>query len=128
MPDTVLPAPAPQAFDALMRARGQALRANDPPPATAAAWQQRRAALRQAMLEAMGPVPPTPCALEPRVLGVLQRPGYRIEKLVFQSRPDVWVTASLYLPGGTSGRRPAVLAVHGHWAGARRDPVVQARC
>ena len=23
---------------------------------------------------------------------------------------------------------PAVLAVHGHWAGARRDPVVQARC
>jgi cephalosporin-C deacetylase-like acetyl esterase len=124
MPDPTLP----QAFDALMRARGQSLRAQDQPPATLAAWQTRRQELRRAMLAAMGPMPDKPCALEPRVLGTLKRPGYRIEKLVFQSRPDVWVTGSLYLPDPARQARPAVLAVHGHWAGARRDPVVQARC
>ncbi len=80
------------------------------------------------MLEAMGPVPDKACALEPRVLGTLKRPGYRIEKLVFQSRPDLWVTGSLYLPDPAGDARPAVLVVHGHWPGARRDPVVQARC
>jgi cephalosporin-C deacetylase-like acetyl esterase len=128
MPDTVLPQPLPDAFDALMRARAQALRAKDAPPATLAEWQTRRGVLRRAMLQAMGPVPADACPLEPRTLGVLKRPGYRIEKLIFQSRPDVWVTASLYLPDPANDRRAAVLAVHGHWSGARRDPVVQARC
>src|SRR5262249_17413180 len=68
-----------------------------------------------------------PCPLEPKVVGTLDRPKYRIEKLIFQSRTDVWVTANVYVP--KAGKKfPAVLAVHGHWAGARRDPVVQARC
>jgi cephalosporin-C deacetylase-like acetyl esterase len=128
MPDTVLPKPEPQAFNALMRAQAQALRAKDQPAATLGEWQTRRGALRRAMLTAMGPAPDTTCPLEPRTLGVLKRPGYRIEKLVFQSRPDVWVTASLYLPDPVKEDRAAVLVVHGHWSGARRDPVVQARC
>src|SRR5438270_2932364 len=124
MPDPALP----QAFAALMRARAQSLRAKDQPSQTLAQWQTRRQDLRRAMLEAMGPIPAKPPPLEPRVLGVLKRPGYRIEKLVFQSWPDIWVTANLYLPEPAGTRRAAVLAVHGHWSGARRDPVVQARC
>lgn len=128
MPDTVLPQPQPQAFDALMRARGLTLRAKDQPPTTLAAWQTRRAELRQSMFSALGPIPEKPCPLEPRILGTLKRPGYRVEKLIFQSRPDVWVTANLYVPDPVKDKLPAVLVVHGHWAGARRDPVVQARC
>jgi dienelactone hydrolase len=124
MPDAALP----QAFDALMQARARSLRADDRPPARRVHWQTRWRDLRRAMLDAMGPVPEKPCPLEPRVLGVLKRSGYRIERLVFQSRPDVLVTANLYLPDPAGTVRPAVLAVHGHWAGARRDPVVQARC
>src|SRR5205807_3100128 len=77
---------------------------------------------------AMGALPDRPCDLEPKVVGVLKRGGYRVEKLLFQSQPDVWVTASAYVPEGAKGKVPAVLVVHGHWAGARRDPVVQARC
>src|SRR5437867_4017790 len=116
-----MPEPAfPQAYSALMRARGESLRAKDQPPATALAWQTRRNELREAMFEAMGPVPERPGPLEPRVLGTLKRPGYRIEKLVFQSRPNIWVTGSLYLPDPAGSPRPAVLVVHGHWAGARR--------
>src|SRR5262245_17833135 len=128
MPDNVLPKPMPDAFDALMRREGQTLHAKDQPPATRADWNTRRTARRQAILASMGPTPAKPCALEPRVTGVLKRSGYRIEKIIFQSRPDVWVTSSLYVPEGVKGRAPAVLVVHGHWAGARRDPVVQARC
>src|SRR5438046_3188706 len=108
MPDPVLPQPQPQAFNALMRARAQTLRAKDQPPATLAAWQTRRTELRQAMLLALGPVPEKPCPLEPRVIGTLKRPGYRIEKLVFQSRPDVWVTGSLYVPDPVKDKLPAV--------------------
>jgi dienelactone hydrolase len=35
--------------------------------------------------------------------------------------------ANLYLPDG-AGKRAAILMVHGHWKGAKQDPVVQARC
>ena len=36
------------------------------------------------------------------------------------------MTANAYVPD-RPGKLPAVLAVHGHWAGAKQDPVVQAR-
>jgi dienelactone hydrolase/pimeloyl-ACP methyl ester carboxylesterase len=118
----------PKAFDKRMQDQGQALHAKDRPPASRKEWEERRKALRTAMFSAMGPFPEKPCPLQPRVLGTLKRDGYRIEKLVFQTRPDVWVTASAYVPEPVKGKHPAVLVVHGHWAGARRDPVVQARC
>jgi dienelactone hydrolase len=57
----------------------------------------------------------------------LKRDGYRVEKIVFQTRPGVQMTANAYVPDG-DGKRPAVLVVHGHWRGAKQDPVVQARC
>lgn len=115
-------------LDRYLRDRAAALRAADRPPANRAAWQARRVALRQAMAAALGPAPEKPGELAPRLVGTLRRPGYRIEKLLVQARPDGWVTASAYVPEPLSGKVPAVLVVHGHWAGARRDPVVQARC
>lgn len=126
MADVVLP--QPDSFDRFIQAQGQALHARDELPATRQEWEKRRTALRTAMFAAMGSFPDKACSLEPRVLGVLPKTGYRIEKLIFQSRPDVWVTASAYVPDPAKEKRPAVLVVHGHWAGARRDPVVQARC
>jgi hypothetical protein len=104
-------------LDDFLRDQTKKLRANDEPPATKAEWERRRAVLREKLFAAMGPVPETPCALEPRVLGTLKRDGYMIEKLVFQSRPDVWVTATAYVPEA-KGKVPAVLCVHGHWAGS----------
>src|SRR5438270_12268949 len=98
-------ADTPSVFDAFIRARGQALRATDAPPASRRAWEDRRAALRTSLLNAIGPFPEKPCPLEPKVLGTLSRSGCRIEKLVFQSRPDVWVTANLYVPEPMSGKR-----------------------
>jgi cephalosporin-C deacetylase-like acetyl esterase len=115
-------------LDDFIRAEAARLRANDGPPSDRQAWTQRQTALRQALLTALGPLPATPGPLQPRIVGTLTRPDYRIEKLVFQSQPKVWVTGSVYVPTALKGKVPAVLVVHGHWAWARRDPVVQARC
>ncbi len=128
MAEPKLVQPSPEVFNQFILAQGQALRARDPLPETRRAWEARRPTLRQAMLTAMGPFPDKPAPLEPKVLGVLKRSGYRIEKLVFQSRPGVWVTANAYVPEPGKGKLPAVLSVHGHWLWARRDPTVQARC
>ncbi len=122
------PMPDPTPFDIFVRRTAAALRAKDTPPASRNDWQARCTALRDALLTAAGPVPKEPCPLRAQVLGVLDRPGYRVENVVFQSRPDVWVTANLYLPGEGSGKRPTVLAVHGHHPWGRIDPAVQAYC
>ncbi len=128
MADEKLPAADPQAFDRFLRAQGEALRQNDAAPPGLKEWEERRTALRKSMFAAMGQFPEKPCELEAREVGVLKRPGYRIEKIVYQTWPDVWVSASAYVPEQSKGKSPAVLVVHGHWPWARRDPVVQARC
>ncbi|MFO0928936.1 MAG: acetylxylan esterase [Gemmataceae bacterium] len=120
--------PDPTTLDTFIRAQAEALRADDRPPATLAEWQQRRVALSKAMRSAMGGAASPPCELKPERVRVLARTGYRIELLRLQTRPDVWATATAYVPEGVRGKVPAVLVVHGHWAGARRDPTVQARC
>lgn len=123
-------APKPeQQFLAFIKAQGAALRANDQPPADANEWQQRRTKLRENLLKAWGGFPETPCELAPRKLGEIQRDGYRVEKLIFQTRPGVWMTANAYVPDKAKTEKvPAILHVHGHWAGAKQDRVVQSRC
>ena len=79
------------------------------------------------LAEVWGEFPTDPCPLEPRRLGTLERDGYRVEKVVFQTRPGVMMTANAYVPD-SPGKHPAILCVHGHWPGAKQDPVVQARC
>lgn len=127
---TAQEAPKPeQQFLAFIKSQGAALRANDRPPADANEWQQRRTKLRENLLKAWGGFPETPCELAPRILGEIQRDGYRIEKLIFQTRPGVWMTANAYIPDKAKTEKvSAILHVHGHWAGAKQDRVVQSRC
>src|SRR5947209_415293 len=105
-------------FEQFIRSQARKLRENDQPPKDAKEWDTRRKTLRERILANIGPTPEKHCDLEPRNLGTLERDGYRIEKLVFQSRPDVWVTANAFVPTLKDGEKvPAVLCVHGHWAG-----------
>ncbi len=69
-----------------------------------------------------GPVDRTP--LNAHVVGTVERPGYRIEKIVFESRPRLYVTANLYVPTGT-GRRPGILAPLGHSVNGKAWPSYQ---
>ena len=47
--------------------------------------------------------------LEARVTGSFERAEYRVEKIVFQSMPGLYVTGNLYVPKTRAGRLPAVL-------------------
>ena len=58
---------------------------------------------------------PWPPDLRAQTVGMLRKPGYRIEKVVYQTLPGVRVPAHLYLPEKTEGRIPAVLFYNGHW-------------
>ncbi|MFN9235735.1 MAG: alpha/beta hydrolase family protein [Planctomyces sp.] len=119
--------PAEKPFLSFVRPTAAELRTQDAPPADLAAWQAQRTLLRQQLELAWGGFPQQHAPLEARILETLERPDYRIEKIVFQTLPGVFMTASAWVPK-ISGKLPAVLCVHGHWAGAKQDPHVQARC
>lgn len=74
---------------------------------------QRIAMLREKVWELIGgKLDPTP--LNPAVTGTLDRVAYRIDKVVFESQPEFYVTAHLYLPKSGHAPYPAVLAPVGH--------------
>ena len=76
-------------------------------------WKQRQAKMKTKILNAIGPFQAkTP--LNPKVTGVLHKPGYRIEKIVFESWPGFYVTGCLFIPDKIIGKVPAVLNLIGH--------------
>jgi dienelactone hydrolase len=109
---------------------------------TLAEWQARRDFIRQQILVSCGlyPLPPkTP--LKAKIFGRVERNGYSIEKVYFQTYPGFYLAGNLYRPLGEEGRRqkaegreefqskienrkskierPGVLIAHGHWAVGR---------
>ena len=50
--------------------------------------------------------------------GRIEREGYSIEKVYFESAPGFFVTGNLYRPIKTEGKVPAVMFAHGHWKDA----------
>ena len=76
-------------------------------------WQLRQSLVKEKLLKLFGPIPEkTP--LNPRITGTLQKDGYRIEKLVFESMPGFYVTGCVFIPDGLKGKAPAILNVIGH--------------
>jgi len=66
---------------------------------TPADVRKRQETLRARMIDALGGFPEkTP--LNAKIVGKEQRDGYRIEKLIYESRPNHHVTATLYIPDG----------------------------
>lgn len=53
-------------------------------------------------------------ALKAETTGSFEKTGYRVENVVFQSLPGLYVTGNLYLPARPAGKIPAVLYVCGH--------------
>ncbi len=95
---------------------------------TKAEWLERRGAVRARTYAALGLQPmPDRAPLELHVGGILERDGYRVERLYWQSWPGSWASGWLYLPEGLTERAPAILNPHGHWEGGARHPTVQSR-
>jgi len=77
--------------------------------ADCARWQEER---REFFVRQLGGFPErTP--LNATIVGRLEGEGYRVEKLIFESRPHHHVTANVYLPL-TEPPYPAVLVPCGH--------------
>jgi dienelactone hydrolase len=87
------------------------------------AWQRDRRAF---FLRQLGGLPErTP--LEARTVGRLQGTGYRVENVIFASRPGHHVTANLYLPDAP-GRHPGVIVPCGHSHDGKAAAAYQSMC
>ncbi len=87
--------------------------------------KERQTRMRRLFLEMIGGLPEERTPLQVQEVGAVQREGYVIRKLIFQSLPGCYVTANLYLPLGISGKRPAVLFCCGHAEEAKAYPPYQ---
>ncbi len=90
------------------------------PPADLDAWQQRAEQVRRQVLVSQGLWPlPERTPLNAVIHGRIEKPGYTIEKVYFESFPGFYVTGNLYRPEKGSGRVPGILSPHGHWPNGR---------
>ena len=71
---------------------------------------------------------PAKTPLRPRLVETLERDGYVIEKLIFESRPQFYVPANLYLPRGREFPVPAILKTCGHSPNGKAYDVYQHLC
>jgi hypothetical protein len=81
---------------------------------------------REKMTKRIGGFPErTP--LNAKVIGIIQREGYRVEKIIFESRPGMFVTANLYLPDESRfpAPYPASIEVCGHSKAGKNAPKYQ---
>lgn len=103
-----------------------------------AAWREtrtleefaaRQRELRERMTAAVGGLPGrTP--LNAKTVAVIPRQGYRIEKVLFESLPGVYVTGLLYLPDDAAfpGPRPAFALTCGHSNNGKGSADYQRAC
>jgi cephalosporin-C deacetylase-like acetyl esterase len=91
---------------------------------SAADLEARNRFVREKIVEMLGGLPErTP--LNPMVTKVMERPSYRVENLMYQSRPDFWVTGNLYVPTSGAGPFPGIVSPTGHSDVGRAYPVYQ---
>lgn len=89
-------------------------------PGSVEQWNKRAERVRRQIKVATGLWPlPTSTPLNAVVHGAVQREGYTVERVYLESYPGHFVTGNLYRPLGRTGKLPAVLCPHGHWANGR---------
>ncbi len=122
-------------FLEFIRRSARELRHGEAIPKSLEQWQQLRRIVRKNLVAAIGLSTDKPGPVPVRTVREQERDGYRIEHLVLRTirTGDGWIEmpANAYvpvMPFGDPKPAPAVLCVHGHWSGAKQDPVVQSRC
>jgi hypothetical protein len=78
-------------------------------------WKKQQPELRRQLLDMLGLDPlPKRTPLKTQITGHLERDAYRIEKIVFQSLPGLYVTGNFYIPKGAAKKLPTILYLCGH--------------
>src|SRR5579883_120110 len=97
-------------------------------------WILRATEIRQNVLVSCGLWPmPEKTPIKAHIFGKIERDGYSIEKVYFETWPGLYLGGNLYRPlGRGAGPFPAILNPHGHWANGRmadtKDGSIAARC
>lgn len=87
-------------------------------------WQQRQSHIKQVMWEVLGAFPEK-TKLNARITGKVKKKGYVIENIIYESLPDFYVTASLFIPDKVKKPAPAILFCSGHTSEAYRNSLYQ---
>ncbi len=138
--DSFTPVPGPSSDDDILGGKGReqanewlrkqvVAKAKRTPPTSREAFEEQRAARKRELLRSLGLDPmPEKTPLNARTTGTLLRRGYRIEKIVYESRPGFYVTAHVYAPYPPPNRRaPVIVNVNGHWAHKKNEDRIQYR-
>src|SRR6188474_3309324 len=87
-------------------------------------WQKRQQAVKNKLKEIIGPFPKKE-ALNPEITGIIQKEGYRIEKIIYEPVPGYYETGCLYIPDNIKGKAPAILNGFGHDQASFREEYYQ---
>jgi len=77
-------------------------------------WEKYRDQKLQALRLSLGALADAPRDLNVKVTKKLDGDGFRIENLVFESRPGLLVTANLYVPTPEPKSMPGIVIIHSH--------------
>ncbi len=91
---------------------------------SSAAAAERISMIRTTVWELIGGKP-AESPLRAKNAGIIDRTSYRIEKVIFESQPEFYVTANLYLPNSGNKPYPGILAPLGHTAEGKAYPSYQ---
>ncbi len=103
-------------------------------PDSAEQWSQEAAAIRKQLLDEVvykgTPRQWRKMSTNVRRLGAIETQfGYRIERMLIEAVPGMWIPALVYVPDGLDGTRvPAVLNVNGHSPDGKAYKDKQFRC
>ena len=80
--------------------------------------------VREKIRLCFGPIPEkTP--LNPQIAKTVERDSYRIENVIFESRPGFFVTGNLYVPKARAFPLPGVIGVCGHSSNGKAETAYQ---
>jgi cephalosporin-C deacetylase-like acetyl esterase len=90
-------------------------------------FEARQNDIRERLYRINGPMPKK-SSLNAEITGRIERDGYVIEKVIYESRPSHHVTANLYLPKNRTGPVPGVLVPCGHSGNGKAAEAYQSIC
>ncbi len=77
-------------------------------------WEKFLKPKLEALEASLGRFPEPAKKMNVRVTGTTNGDGFRIDNLVFESRPGLWVTANLYRPEKPGDSMPGIIICHAH--------------
>lgn len=79
-------------------------------------WEKFRDVCIKALRESLGTWPEAPKNVPTRVTKTIEGDGYRIDNVLYESRPEVWVAGNMYYPAKPQAKMPIIMIAHAHHA------------